>query len=47
MPLSQGQFCPGQGQDEGWKEVAGWDEERWLIREGCAGDLDVLDMVDI
>ena len=42
------QFCPGRGQEEGWKEVAGaLDEERWHIREGYAGNLEVLGMVDI
>lgn len=42
-----GQFCPEQGQDEGWKEVAGLDEDRWLIREECADNLGVLDTVDL
>lgn len=42
-----GQFCPEQGQDESRKEVAGLVEERWLIREGCAGNSGVLDMVDL
>lgn len=41
-------FCPGQGQEEGWKEVSGaLSKEKWHIREGYAGNAEVLDMVDI
>lgn len=46
--VPQGQFCPGQGQEEGLKEVAGaLNEERWHVREGRAGDLEALGVVDI
>lgn len=42
------QFCPGKGQEEGCKEVAGTSNKKRLqIREVYAGSFEVLDMIDI
>lgn len=42
------QFCSGQEQEKGWKDVIGaLNKERWQHSEWYTANLEVSDMVDI